>query len=128
RARRPHRAREADRAEEAEQEAARAARRAEEGRGVMRTKASAPWEVRIETHAGAGELADQLEQEGYDVVRRWRYLIVGAASEEEAQQLASRLQGEAEVRGEVVWESMPKSPFAVFFGLIACGWALGVVG
>jgi hypothetical protein len=79
----------------------------------------APWEVRVEreTHAEARELADQLEQEGYDVVRRWRYLIVGSASEEEARQLAQRLHGEVEPGGEVVWEVMPQNPFAVFGGL-----------
>jgi hypothetical protein len=79
----------------------------------------APWEVRVEldSHAEADELADTLEQEGYDVVRRWRYLIVGAASEEEARELARRLHGEAEPGGEVVWEVAPQNPFALFGGL-----------
>jgi hypothetical protein len=79
----------------------------------------APWEVRVEreTHAEADELAEELEGEGYDVVRRWRYLIVGAASEEEARQLAERVHGEVEPGGEVVWEVTPQNPFAVFGGL-----------
>jgi hypothetical protein len=79
----------------------------------------APWEVRVEldSHAEADELADTLEQEGYDVVRRWRYLIVGSASEEEARELARRLHGEAEPGGEVVWEVAPQNPFALFGGL-----------
>jgi hypothetical protein len=79
----------------------------------------APWEVRVEreTHAEADELADELESEGYDVVRRWRYLIVGTASEEEARQLAERVHGEVEPGGEVVWEVTPQNPFAVFGGL-----------
>jgi hypothetical protein len=79
----------------------------------------APWEVRVEleSHAKAEELADKLEQEGYDVVRRWRYLIVGAGSEEEARELARRLHGEAEPGGEVVWEVAPQNPFALFGGL-----------
>jgi hypothetical protein len=79
----------------------------------------APWEVRVEldSHAEAEELADKLEQEGYDVVRRWRYLIVGVASEEEARKLAGRLHGEAEPGGEVVWEVTPQNPFAIFGGL-----------
>jgi hypothetical protein len=79
----------------------------------------APWEVRVEldSHAEAEELADKLEQEGYDVVRRWRYVIVGAASEEEARELARRLHGEAEPGGEVVWEVAPQNPFALFGGL-----------
>ncbi|MDP9232507.1 MAG: SPOR domain-containing protein [Actinomycetota bacterium] len=79
----------------------------------------APWEVRVEldSHAEADELADTLEQEGYDVVRRWRYLIVGAASEEEARALARRVHGEVEPGGEVVWEVAPQNPFALFGGL-----------
>lgn len=79
----------------------------------------APWEVRVEldSHAEADKLADKLEEEGYDVVRRWRYLIVGAASEDEARKLARRLHGEAEPGGEVVWEVAPQNPFALFGGL-----------
>ena len=79
----------------------------------------APWEVRVEreTHAEARELADELEREGYDVVRRWRYLIVGTASEDEARELAQRVHGEVEPGGEVVWEVTPQNPFAVFGGL-----------
>jgi hypothetical protein len=79
----------------------------------------APWEVRVEreTHAEARQLADELEQEGYDVIRRWRYLIVGTASEEEARDLAQRVHGEVEPGGELVWEVTPQNPFAVFGGL-----------
>jgi len=79
----------------------------------------APWEVRVEreTHAEARELADELEGEGYDVIRRWRYVIVGAGSEEEARDLAQRVHGEVEPGGELVWEVTPQNPFAVFGGL-----------
>jgi hypothetical protein len=79
----------------------------------------APWEVRVErdSHDEAEKLADDLEREGYDVVRRWRYVIVGAGSEEEARELAQRLHGEAEPGGEVVWEVTPQNPFSVFGGL-----------
>lgn len=79
----------------------------------------APWEVRVElpSHEEAERLADELEREGYDVVRRWRYLIVGARSEEEARALAKRVHGDAEPGGEVVWEVTPQNPFAVFGGL-----------
>jgi hypothetical protein len=79
----------------------------------------APWEVRVElpSHEEADKLADELEGEGYDVVQRWRYLIVGARSEEEARALAKRVHGDAEPGGEVVWEVTPQNPFAVFGGL-----------
>ncbi len=79
----------------------------------------APWEVRVElaSHDEADKLADELEREGFDVARRWRYLIVGAGSEEEARALAKRVHGDAEPGGEVVWEVAPQNPFAVFGGL-----------
>src|SRR6516162_2257701 len=48
-----------------------------------------PWEVRVElaSHEEAEKLADELEQERLPVARRWRYLVVGAPSEAEAQAL-----------------------------------------
>lgn len=85
----------------------------------VREQGYAPWEVRVESasHGDADALADRLEQEGLAVVRRWRYLVVGAASREEAAQLAERLHGEVEPGGELVWEAMPHNPFAVFGGI-----------
>lgn len=79
----------------------------------------APWEVRIPArdHATARALADRLEGEGYGVVRRWTYVIAGCASEEQARELAGRLHGEVEPGGELVWESLPGNPFAIFGGL-----------
>jgi hypothetical protein len=79
----------------------------------------APWEVRIEcaTHEEADALADRLEQEGRNVVRRWTYVLVGASSREEAQDLAQQLHGEVEPGGEVVYEAMPRNPFAIFGGM-----------
>jgi hypothetical protein len=78
----------------------------------------APWEVRIEcsSHEEADALADRLEQEGQDVVRRWTYVLVGASSRNEAQALAKQLHGEVEAGGEVVYEAMPRNPFAIFGG------------
>jgi hypothetical protein len=79
----------------------------------------APWEVRVEceSHDAADALADQLEKEGLEVVRRWRYLVVGAATREDATALAQRLHGDVEPGGEVVWEAMPRNPFAIFGGI-----------
>ena len=87
----------------------------------------APWEVRIscESHRAARELAEQLEQEGSSVERRWRHLIVGTASKEEAEALAARLHGEVEPGGELVWETVPGNPFAIFGGLGGSGTPLG---
>jgi hypothetical protein len=87
----------------------------------------APWEVRIscESHRAARELAEQLEQEGYSVERRWRHLIVGTATKEEADALAARLHGEVEPGGDLVWETVPGNPFAIFGGLGGSGTPLG---
>jgi hypothetical protein len=78
----------------------------------------APWEVRVvcDSAAEARELADRLEQEGYGVVRRWRYVLAGASSRDDADALARRVQGEVEPGGELVWEVAPNNPFALFLG------------
>ena len=79
----------------------------------------APWEVRVEcaSHQEARELADQLEAEGYRPERRFHYLIVGTASREDADSLATRLHGEVEPGGELVYEVEPANPFAIFGGM-----------
>jgi len=79
----------------------------------------APWEVRVEcgSHDRARKLADELEAEGYGVVRRWSFVIAGTATREEANELAARVHGEVEAGGELVYETRPKNPFAVFGGL-----------
>src|SRR3954449_8909225 len=79
----------------------------------------APWEVRVEcdSRPEAGQLAAQLEAEGYKPERRFRYLIVGTASREDADALAIRLHGEVEPGGELVYEVEPTNPFAIFGGM-----------
>ena len=84
---------------------------------------TAPWEVRIEceSHHDAEALADRLEAEGYGVLRRFRYVIAGTATREEAEALAARLHGEVEPSSAYVWESAPQNPFVVFGGLGGAG-------
>jgi hypothetical protein len=79
----------------------------------------APWEVRVQCgrHEDARELADRLEAEGYGVVRRWKYLLVGTETREEAEALAGRLHGEVEPGSGVVWDVAPPNPFVIFGGL-----------
>jgi len=79
----------------------------------------APWEVRVDckSHREAKELAHRLDQEGWGVVRRWSYVIVGTATREAADELAAQLHGEVEPGGELVWETTAGNPFAVFGGL-----------
>ena len=58
-------------------------------------------------------------------VRRWKYLVLGAADEESGQALAKRLEEEApegskvtlETSSKVVYEDRPPNPFAIFGGL-----------
>jgi hypothetical protein len=75
----------------------------------------APWEVRVQCpdHRAARELADSLGSEGYGIVRRWRYVIAGCASKEQADELAARVHGQVEPGGEIVWESLKGHPFAI---------------
>lgn len=79
----------------------------------------APWEVRVQARSqrAARALAQRLEADGHRPERRFRYLIVGTASREDAERLAARLHGEVEPGGELVWETRPANPFAVFGGL-----------
>ena len=79
----------------------------------------APWEVRVRcgSQREARELAERLEGEGYRPERRFHYLVVGAESREAADELATRLHGEVEPGGELVWEANVANPFAIFGGL-----------
>jgi hypothetical protein len=79
----------------------------------------APWEVRVECRSRqeARELAERLEGEGYKPQQRSQFLIVGTASREDADALATRLHGEVEPGGELVYEVEPANPFAVFGGM-----------
>jgi hypothetical protein len=79
----------------------------------------APWEVRVEcsSREEANDLSARLESEGYKPERRFNYLIVGAATREDADALAARLHGEVEAGGQIVLEAEPRNPFAIFGGL-----------
>jgi len=88
-------------------------------------RARAQWEVRVTvpSHHDARELAERLREEGVPVTRRWRHLLVGAASEDQARELVERLRAEAPQGSEIVregsgllfWSEL--HPFAAFGGL-----------
>lgn len=77
----------------------------------------AQWEARVEfpAHHEAVEMAARLRAEGRAVVRRWRFLIVGASNEDDAQELAAQLRREAPpdatVRAEHSGVFLPFIPF-----------------
>jgi hypothetical protein len=85
------------------------------------------WEVRVhcDSHRDIVKLAGRLEQEGLRCVRRWRYLLLGAADEDDAKALAERIRAEAPAGSVVtyqgnlleVYEEGPQNPFAVLGGL-----------
>jgi hypothetical protein len=112
--------------DEEELEAERARQQAREA-AHSRESGHAAWEVRVElpTHEATAALADRLESEGIRVIRRWTFLLAGAANEDEAVALAERLRAdlpadariEVEPGGGMVWEVMPQNPFAFFGGL-----------
>ena len=84
-------------------------------------KGFAPWEVRVEcsSREEADELAKKLEAEGFKPDRRYQYLIVGTATREDADALATRLHGQVEAGGEVVaeaWEARPGNRWFSIFG------------
>ena len=84
-------------------------------------KGFAPWEVRVEcsSREEADELAKRLEAEGFKPERRFQYLIVGTATREDADALATRLHGQVEAGGEVVaeaWEARPGNRWFSIFG------------
>jgi hypothetical protein len=89
----------------------------------VREEGLSPWEVRVEASSPqeAEALAAKLSAEGYGVVRRHRFVLVGAESEEEAGELAKKLHGEAEASGELVYETLPRNPFVLFGGLGGSG-------
>jgi hypothetical protein len=87
----------------------------------------APWEVRVQARSrdDARALEEQLEAEGYPVIRLFNHLVIGAASREDAEALAARVHGEVEPGGALIWETVPGNPFAVFGGLGGSGTPVG---
>lgn len=87
----------------------------------------AEWEVRIDTgsHRETMALAHTLRADGVPYMRRWRYLLIGAADEDAANTLAERVRAIApadskvsvEASAKTVEDEQPPNPFAVFGGL-----------
>jgi hypothetical protein len=86
------------------------------------------YEVRIEcpSHHDTVKLDKRLHDEGFDTVRRWKYLLIGADDEDSANALAERLRGEAPQGSTVTAEASlrqtyddepTRGSFAIFGGL-----------
>jgi hypothetical protein len=69
----------------------------------------AGWEVRVElpSHHQAVELAERLQAEGRPVIRRWKYLVVGANNEDDASALAEAIGQEIPAKASVRTLAIP---------------------
>ena len=86
----------------------------------------AEWEVRVElpSHRETVAFAEQLQREGFPVVRRWSFLLVGAPGRGPGHRRGREIHSEApegtrvhaEVSGAAVW-NVCALPFAIFGGL-----------
>jgi hypothetical protein len=110
-----------------EQRLAEHAERIEREREEARSQGYPSFEVRVECRSerDCEGFAERLRGEGYPLVRRGRFLVIGAADEDSANELAARCHREAPEGSEVVAEGTipavfsgsPMSPFAIFGGL-----------
>jgi hypothetical protein len=106
--------------------AAEHAERIERERERLAERGYPEFEVRIEfaQHRDAKRFVERLREEGVPNVHRWKYVVVGAADEDAAAELAERLRAEAPsgctVRVEGTWEAMradtPTSLRSTIFG------------
>jgi hypothetical protein len=77
----------------------------------------AQWEARADfpSHQEAVTLAAKLRSEGLPVIRRWKFLVVGANNEDEARELADQIRREAPADATVRAEHSPVHlPFTGF--------------
>jgi hypothetical protein len=111
-------------AERAAEHAERVAKEREESN----QRGYAEYEVKVHcsSHRDTVKLANRLHEEGLPIVRRWKYLLVGANDEDAANALAERLRTEApagatvtaEVSQRAAWDDDPgRGSFAMFGGL-----------
>ncbi len=85
------------------------------------------FEVRVQlpTRHETVAFAEQLQAQGIRYLRRWHYVLIGAADEPAAEQLAEQLKSQVPDGAEVTVEGtgkaaeaeLPPNPFAVFGGL-----------
>jgi hypothetical protein len=75
------------------------------------------FEVRVQlpSHRESVALAARLAGEGYSVVRRWRFLVVGANNADQAEEFATRIRAEAPADAVISTEEVgPGRPYTAF--------------
>lgn len=71
--------------------------------------------VQLRTHRDSVTLAQRLREEGYSVVRRWRFLVVGANNADQAEEFAAAIRREAPAGAVVTTEEVgPARPYTAF--------------
>jgi hypothetical protein len=78
---------------------------------------AAQWQARVElpSHREAAALAARLASEGRTVVRRWKFLVIGANNEDDAEELAGQIRAEAPADATVIAEPAGvRLPFIAF--------------
>ncbi len=73
----------------------------------------AQWEVRVDlpSHHDAVQLAERLRAEGRPVIRRWKFLVLGANDSDDADELARAIRQEAPEASVQAEELGPLLPF-----------------
>ncbi len=77
----------------------------------------AMFEVRVQlpSHRDSVDLAERLRAEGYSVVRRWRFLVVGANNADQAEDFAAAIRQQAPAGAIVSTEEVgPGRPYTAF--------------
>jgi len=100
--------------EDAEARAAEHAARVARERQESQESGEPEYEVRIDlpSHKDARELVERLDAEGLRSVHRWKYVLLGAADEDGANQLAERIRGEVPPGSTVVVEGTWREAYA----------------
>jgi hypothetical protein len=63
--------------------------------------------VELPSHRQAVRLAERLQAEGRPVIRRWKYLVLGANNEDDASALAQAIGQEISVNASVHTQAVP---------------------
>ncbi len=74
------------------------------------------YEVRVQlpTHRDSVEFAARLAGEGYSVVRRWRFLVVGANNADQAEEFEGAIRQEAPAGAQITVGEVGSTPFTAF--------------
>lgn len=70
--------------------------------------------VQLQSHREAVALAERLASEGYRVVRRWRFLVVGANNADQAEEFRAAIQRDAPAGAAITVGEAGTLPFTAF--------------